>query len=76
MDDEKIKKDEPKTIQEMKDVAVTYNDDIEEHFEVIRLTEKGIITGRLFETTFVPCGFIPKNSYKKIHTISKRETKD
>jgi len=49
------------------DIVVVYIDDIEEHFEAVQFTDKGIILGRIIETKFIPFGFIPKNSYKKIY---------
>jgi len=52
-------------------VIVVYIDGIAEHFEAVRITNKGVIIGRIIETKFIPFGFIPKNGYKKIYNICK-----
>ena len=67
-----------------KNVTVVYTDCIEEVFEAIQITEKGIVIGRMYDNEFFPYGFIPKKNIKslknrnilrkKIHTIEIIET--
>jgi hypothetical protein len=67
MHEEKTNNDLPEHQKIFYDVVVVYIDDIEEHFEAVQFTDKGIILGRIIEMKFIPFGFIPKNSYKKIY---------
>lgn len=46
--------------------TVIYTDGIREQFEAVRVTEKGIIIGRIIENEFMDCGFISKMNVKEI----------
>lgn len=53
--------------------TVVYIDGIEEHFEAIQVTDKGVIFGRTLEDKIVFCGFISKRNIKQIKNGSKRK---
>jgi hypothetical protein len=46
----------------MSNATVTYTDGIKEHFEALRMTNKGIIIGRIINGIFLDCGFISKKT--------------
>ena len=48
-------------------VTITYSDGSEEKFAAIRITNKGVIIGRVLDGDFVDYGFIPKHSIKEIN---------
>ena len=54
-------------------VTVIYKDGIQEQFDAVRITDKGVIIGRIFDGKFVVCGFIPKYSIKEIKNKGKRK---
>lgn len=53
--------------------AVIYTDNVKDTFEAIRITEKGIIIGRIIKGEFIDCGFISKRNIKKIESSNKKE---
>ena len=53
--------------------TVDYIDGIEEYFEAIQVTDKGVIVGRTFDGKIVFCGFISKKNIKQIKNGSKRK---
>ena len=57
----------------MSNTTVIYIDGVKEQFEALRLTEKGVIIGRILEGKFVDCGFISKRIIKKIENGGKRK---
>ena len=54
----------------LRKITVTYTDKNEEHFDAIRITDKGINIGRIIDNKFEPFGFIPNHSIKKIDNTS------
>lgn len=46
--------------------TVVYTDGITEHFEAIKMVQKGIIIGRLVDGEFLDYGFISKRNIKEI----------
>lgn len=67
-DDRMNKKDDE--LEVLENATVIYTDGTEEKFEVIHVTEKGIMIGRVFTNAngkeFTVCGFIPHHSVKEI----------
>ena len=57
----------------MSNTTVIYIDGIQEQFEAVRLTEKGVIIGRILEGKFVDCGFISKGNISQIKNGGKRK---
>lgn len=61
----------------IENATIIYTDDISEFFDAIRLTDKGIIIGRVLKIDnieeFVDCGFIPHHNIKNIKNGFKRE---
>jgi hypothetical protein len=53
--------------------TVIYTDGIREQFEAVRLTEKGVIIGRIIDGEFVDCGFISKRNVKEIKNNGGKE---
>ena len=60
-------------IEILENATILYNDDIREQFEAIRLTDKGIIIGRIFNGEFFDYGFISKQNIKEIKKGTKRK---
>jgi hypothetical protein len=58
----------------MSNTTIIYIDGITEQFEAVRLTENGVIIGRIHEGKFMDCGFISKRTIKRIETGGKRKT--
>lgn len=50
----------------IQNATVIYTDDIKEQFDAIRITEKGVMIGKIIDDVFEPFGFIPKHSIKQI----------
>ena len=50
----------------MSNPTVTYTDGVKEHFEALRVNNKGIIIGRIINDSFLDCGFISKTNVKEI----------
>ena len=65
-----------KEFEIIENVTIIYTDNISEFFDAIRLTDKGVIIGRVLKIDkteeFVECGFISNNSIKKIKKGVKR----
>ena len=57
----------------MSNTTVIYIDGIQEQFEAVRLTENGVIIGRILEGKFVDYGFISKRNIKQINNGRKRK---
>ena len=51
-------------------VTIIYLDDVQENFDAIRKTEKGIIISRLIQIDgkkdYIECGFIPNYNIKEV----------
>lgn len=60
-------------IEILENAIILYNDNFKEQFEAIRLTDKGVIIGRVIDDEFVDCGFISKQNIKEIKKGSKRK---
>jgi hypothetical protein len=52
--------------------TVVYTDGISEQFEILRLTQKGVIIGRIINNEFITCGFIFKRNIKQIKNDGKK----
>lgn len=52
-------------------ISIVYNDDNQEHYDAIRITDKGVHIGRIIDNKFEPFGFIPKHNIKAIKNGSK-----
>jgi hypothetical protein len=50
----------------MKNSTIMYIDGVKEQYEAIRMTDKGVIIGRILDKKFFDCGFISKRNIKKI----------
>ena len=62
----KNKQKEPFKLDEIiYNAKIIYTDNVKESFEALRVTEKGVIIGRIIEGEFLGCGFISKNVIKK-----------
>ena len=46
--------------------TVVYTDGVREQFEAVRMTDKGVIIGRIIDGEIVEYGYISKNSIKEI----------
>ncbi|UCB59190.1 MAG: hypothetical protein JSV67_02535 [Thermoplasmatales archaeon] len=57
----------------IKDATVIYTDGVKEYFDAIRITDKGILIGKIIDGEFVDYGFIPKQSIKQIHNGKERK---
>ena len=57
----------------IKNATVIYKDGIKEHFDAIKITNKGVNIGRFIKNDFRPFGYIPKSS---ISRISNRKNYD
>jgi len=53
-------------IEIIKNATVIYTDGVKEQFEAVRMTDKGVIIGRVLDNEFLDCGFISKGNIKKI----------
>lgn len=62
-------------IEIIEDVVVIYTNGIIEEFEVVRITDRGIIIGRVFNGEFVDCGFISQQNIKEIKFNNKNNIK-
>ncbi len=62
----KCNKDISSIIEILENVKVKYNDDIEEIFEVVQVTKKGLKIGRIIDNEYLFFGFIPLKNIKKI----------
>jgi hypothetical protein len=50
----------------LRKITVIYTDNTEEHFDAIRIRDKGVHIGRIINNKFEPFGFIPHHSIKEI----------
>jgi hypothetical protein len=50
----------------MKNSTIIYKDGIAESFEALRVTNKGVIIGRIIDGEFLECGFISEDNIKEI----------
>lgn len=58
----------------MDNFTVVYTDNITQQFEALRVTEKGVVIGRIIDGDFLDCGFIIKRNIKKILTRQSLES--
>jgi len=66
-------KDISEVIEIIENATVIYSDGVKEQFEAIRMTDRGVIIGRVFDNEFVDCGFISKGNIKKIKDGVKKQ---
>jgi hypothetical protein len=59
-------------IKILKNVTIFYTDGKKDFFEVIKISENGVFTGRIINNNFVNGGFIPKISIKHIFSNEKK----
>ena len=63
-------------IEIMKNATIIYIDGVKERFDAILMTDKKVITGRIFEIDgreeFKECGFISRENIKQIYNGNKR----
>jgi hypothetical protein len=63
-------------IEIMKNATIVYIDGVIERFDAILMTDKKVITGRIFEIEgreeFKECGFISRENIKHIYNGSKK----
>jgi hypothetical protein len=64
-------------VEVLENATVIYTDGVTEQFEAVRLTDGGVIIGRIMNEggheEFVACGFIPRRNIKKINEGAKRK---
>ena len=66
-------KDEPFEMTEtFENAIVVYTNGITEQFAAIRMTDKGVIIGRILDGEFVDCGFISRRNIKEIRDSVRR----
>ena len=51
----------------IENVTIIYPDGVEENFDAIRITDKGVLNGKIIDGEFEAYGFIPKHSIKQIN---------
>jgi len=56
----------------IRNATVVYTDGTSDQFEVLRLTQKGAMIGRMINNKFITCGFIFKKNIKQIKTDGKK----
>lgn len=52
--------------------TIIYTDNLKQSFDAIRITDKGVIIGRLLEGKVIECGFILKRNIKRIENGYKK----
>ena len=62
-----------KMIEIIQNATVIYSDGVKGKFEALRVIDKGVIIGRIFDNEFVDCGFISKGNIKKIKDGVKKQ---
>ena len=66
-------------IEVLENATIVYTDGVKEQFEAVYLTDKRVITGRIFKSNgteeFKECGFISKQNIIQIYNGSKRKLK-
>ena len=64
-------------IEIVEKATVVYTDGVQEQFDALRITPRGIVIGRIFKTDddedFFMCGFIPKRNVQKVVGGTKRK---
>ena len=78
MNEKNKKKVQLRIIEILENVKVIYTNDIEEYFELVQVTRKGLKIGRKNDNKFLFFGFIPIENIKQIKNknikkISKKE---
>ena len=63
------KDDSFKMIEILQNATITYSDGVKEQFEAVRITDKGVVIGRILDNEFVDCGFISKGNIKEINRM-------
>ena len=53
-------------IEIIENATVIYSDNVKEQFEALRITERGVMIGKIIKGKFEAFGFIPKHSIKQI----------
>ena len=60
-------------IEVLENATIVYTDGVKEQFEAVYLTDKRVITGRIFKSNgteeFKECGFISKQNIIQIYNI-------
>ena len=62
-------------IEILENVTVVYTDNVTEQFDLLQVTDRGVITGRILDGEFFACGFISKKNIKSIRkgrTLQKK----
>ena len=69
------KKDETfEAIEILENVTIVYEDGINEQFDAVRVTTKGVVFGRILDNgEYVECGFISQHNIKHIRNGTKRK---
>ena len=67
-------------IEVMENATIVYTDGVKERFEAVYLTDKRVITGRIYKSNgseeFKEYGFISRQNIKQIYNGSKRKVKN
>ncbi len=67
-------------IEVLENATIVYSDGVKEQFEAVYLTDKRVVTGRIFKTNgseeFKECGFISRENIIQIYNGSKRKMKN
>lgn len=68
-----MKKNNKTVVKVIHNPTVIYTDNVKDTFDAIRITEKGIIIGRIIKGEFIECGFISKRNVKEIKKGIKKK---
>ncbi len=60
-------------IEIIQNATIIYRDDVKEQFEALRVTDRGVIIGRMIDNEFIDCGFISKSNIKEIKDGVKKK---
>ncbi|KYK28805.1 hypothetical protein AYK20_06540 [Thermoplasmatales archaeon SG8-52-1] len=67
-------------IEVMENATIVYTDGVKERFEAVYLTDKRVITGRIYNSNgnaeFKEYGFISRSNVKHIYNGSKRKVRN
>jgi hypothetical protein len=67
-------------IEVMENATIVYTDGVREQFEAVYLTDKRLVTGRIFKINgreqFKQHGFISRQNIKEIYNGSKRKVQN
>jgi len=71
-------KDTSEVIEILENAIIIYNNEIQEKFDAIHITDKGVIIGRILkkdetDEIFLGFGYISKHSIKHIRQCPKRK---